>query len=110
MNAAVTGLTEAVRTMGQSVSKPRPEDLRVGKPEPYALGKDFDDWDFTFNGYAGTLYPACLAENSETITNSGCGNSTTRTAVCNLAGPSYDAHTERSTESGEESWKQLFRS
>ena len=24
MNAAVTGLTEAVRTMGQSVSKPRP--------------------------------------------------------------------------------------
>ena len=33
MNAAVTGLTEAVRTMGQSVSKPRPEDMRVGKPE-----------------------------------------------------------------------------
>ena len=28
MNAAVTGLTEAVRTMGQSVSKPRPEDMR----------------------------------------------------------------------------------
>ena len=26
MNAAVTGLTEAVRTMGQSMSKPRPED------------------------------------------------------------------------------------
>ena len=58
MNAAVTGLTEAVRTMGQSVSKPRPEDMRVGKTEPYALGKDFDDWDFTFNGYAGTLDPA----------------------------------------------------
>ena len=58
MNAAVTGLTEAVRTMGQSVSKPRPEDMRVGKPEPYAPGKDFDDWDFTFNGYAGTLDPA----------------------------------------------------
>ena len=35
MNAAVTGLAEAVRTMGQSVSKPRPEDMRVGKPEPY---------------------------------------------------------------------------
>ena len=50
MNAAVTGLTEAVRTMGQSVSKPRPEDMSVGKPEPYAPGKDFDDWDFTFNG------------------------------------------------------------
>ena len=47
-----------MRTMGQSVSRPRPEDMRVGKPEPYALGKDFDDWDFTFNGYAGTLNPA----------------------------------------------------
>ena len=58
MNAAVTGLTEAVRTMGQSVSKPLPEDMRVGRPEPYAPGKDFDDWDFTFNGYARTLYPA----------------------------------------------------
>ena len=65
MKAAVTGLTEAVRTMGQSVSKPRPEDMRVGKPEPYARGKDFDDWDFTFNGYAGTLdpaYPALLKQ------------------------------------------------
>ena len=58
MHAAVSGLTEAVRTMGQSVSKPRPEDMRVGKPEPYAPGKDFADWDFTFNGYAGTLDPA----------------------------------------------------
>ena len=27
MNAAVTGLTEGVRTMGQSVSKPRPQDM-----------------------------------------------------------------------------------
>ena len=35
--------------------------MRVGKPEPYAPGRDFDDWDFTFNGYAGTLDPACLA-------------------------------------------------
>ena len=60
-NAAVTGLTEAVRTMGQSVSKPRPEDMSVGKPELYAPGKDFDDWDFTFNRYAGTLDPAHLA-------------------------------------------------
>ena len=32
--------------------------MRVGKPEPYALGKDFHEWDFTFNGYAGTLDPA----------------------------------------------------
>ena len=54
MNAAVTGLTEAVRTMGQSVTRPRPEDMRVGKLDPYVPGKDFDDWDFTFNGYAGT--------------------------------------------------------
>ena len=86
MNAAVTGLTKAVRTMGQSVSKPRPEDKRVGKPEPYAPGKDFDDWDVKFNGYAGTLDPAHLAllKNSETITNSGDGDSTTRTAVCLL--------------------------
>ena len=58
MNAAVTGLAEAVRTLGQSVSKPRPEDMRVGKPEPYAPGKDFDDRDSTFNGHAGTLDPA----------------------------------------------------
>ena len=42
-NAAVSGLAEVVRTMGESVSKPRPEDMRVGKPEPYAPGKDFDD-------------------------------------------------------------------
>ena len=72
MKAAVTGLTEAVRTMEQSVSKPRPEDLRVGKPEPCASVKDFDDWDFTFNGYAGTLhhaYPALLktARQSPTV-------------------------------------------
>ena len=57
---------------GQSVSKTRPEDMRVGKPEPYVPGKDFDDWDFTFNGYAGTLdpaYPALLkaARQSPTV-------------------------------------------
>ena len=72
MNAAVSGVTEVVRTMGQSVSKPRPEDMRVGKPEPYAPGKDFDDWDFTFKGYAGALdptYPALLktARQSPTV-------------------------------------------
>ena len=61
MNAAVTGLTEAVRTMGQPVSKPRPEDMRVGKPESYAQAKEFDDWEFTFNGYAGTRDLAYLA-------------------------------------------------
>ena len=72
MNAAVTGLTEAVRTMGQSASKPRPEDMIVGKSEPYAPGQDFGDWDFTFNGYAGTFdpaYPALLktARQSPTV-------------------------------------------
>ena len=35
--------------------------MRVGKPEPYAPGKESDDWDFTFNGYAGTLDLAYLA-------------------------------------------------
>ena len=35
--------------------------MRVGKPEPFAPGTDFDDWDFTFNGYAGTLDLAYLA-------------------------------------------------
>ena len=112
INAAVTGLTEAVRTMCQSVSKPRPEDMRVGKPESYAPGKDFDDWDFTFNGYAGTLnpaYPALLktARQSPTVV---MGDSTTQTAVCNLTELSHDAHTEGSTENREESWKLRFRS
>ena len=59
MNAAVTGLTEA-RTMGQSVSNPRPEDMRVVKPESDVPSEDYDDWDFTFNGYGGTLDPAYL--------------------------------------------------
>ena len=31
--------------------------MRVGKPEPYAAGKDIDAGTFTFNGYAGTLDP-----------------------------------------------------
>ena len=87
-SSTVTNAAEAVRTMGQSVSKPRPEDMRVGKPEPFASVKNSDDWYFTFNPYAGTLpaYPAML-KNSETITNSAGGDSTTRTAVCNLAIP-----------------------
>ena len=112
MNAAVTGLTDAVRTKGQSVSKPHPEDLRVGKPEPYVLGKGFDDWDFAFNGYAGNTR-SCLsspAESSETVSDSGDGDNTTRTAVCNIAVPSHDAHTKKTTKSREESWKQRIRS
>ena len=99
MNAVVSGLAEAVRTMGQSVSKPRPEDMIIGKPEPYSPGKDFDDWDFTFNGYAGTLDPAypALLKNSETIADSGDGDCTSRIAICNIAVPPHDAHTEGST-------------
>ena len=57
-----------------------------GKPEPYAPGKDFDDWYFTFNRlreYARSC-PSCFADDSETITHSGDGDSTTRTAVCNF--------------------------
>ena len=112
MNAAVSGLAEAVRTMGQSVSKPRPEDMRVGKPEPFVPSKDFDDWDFTFNGYAGTLdpaYPALLktARQSPTVV---------------MATPPHEQQSatflylltmltqKRSTESGEESWQQRFQS
>ena len=109
MNAAVSGLAEAVRTMGQSVSKPRP---RVGKPEPYAPGKDFDDWDFTFDGYAGTLdpaYPALLktARQSPTVV---MATPPHEQQSANIAVPPHDAHTEGSTESGQKSWKQLFRS
>ena len=109
MNAAVSGLAKAVKTMGQSVSKPRPKDMRVGKPESYAPAKIC--WNVTFNGYAGTLDPACLAllktaRQSPTLV---MADSTTRTAVCNIAVPPHDPHTERSTESGEKSWKHRFR-
>ena len=75
-------------TIRQSVSKPCLEDMRVGKPEPYAPGKDFDDW-----------------ESSETVGDCGDGDATTRTAVCNAT-----AHAEGSTEDREESWKQRCRS
>ena len=112
MNAAITGLAEAVRSMGQSVSKPRPEDMRVGKPEPYAPGKDFDDWDFTFNGYAGTLdpaYPALLkaARESPTVV---MATPPHEQQSATLAVPTHNAHAERSTESREESWKRRFGS
>ena len=112
MNAAVKGVTEAVRTMGQSVSKPRPEDMRAGKVEPYAPGKDFDDWDFTFNGYAGTLdpaYPALL-------------KTARKTPTVVMATPPHERQSatllylltmltqKGARKSREESWKQRFRS
>ena len=110
MNAAVSGLAEAVRTMGQSVSKLRPQDVSVGKPEPYAPVKNVDDWDFTFNGYAGTLdptYPALLktARRSPTVVMATPPHEQQSATL-----PTHDGHTERSTKSGEESWKQQFRS
>ena len=52
--------------------------------EQYAPGKDFDDWDFTCNGYAGYARscPSCFgvktAKQSPTVVD---GDTTTRTAV-----------------------------
>ena len=85
--------------------------MRVGKPAPYAPGKDFDDWDFSFNGYAtyARSCRSCLAEDSETVTNSGDGDSTTRTAVRDIAVSAHDAHAERSVESREKSREQWIR-
>ena len=40
MNAAVTGLTEAVRTMGQSASKPRPEDMKGARKLVWKAGNN----------------------------------------------------------------------
>ena len=87
----------------QSVTRPRPEDMRVGKPEPYVPGKDFDDWDFTFNGYACTLdptYPALLK---------AARQATTVVTATTPHEQQHDAHTERSTESGEKSREQRIR-
>ena len=62
MNAAVTGLTDAVSESNESFGEKKKRVQRIresrSQTEPYALGKDFDDWDFTFNGCAGTLDPA----------------------------------------------------
>ena len=40
--AVASRLTDIERTVEQTLSKPRHEDMIVGQPEPYALGKDFD--------------------------------------------------------------------
>ena len=55
---AVTRLTEAVRTMGQSVSKPRPEEMRGEEARPLRSWQTSADWDFTSNRYSGILDPA----------------------------------------------------
>ena len=109
MNEAVSGLAEAVRTMGQSVSKPHPQNMsrkvwpvrtwqRFGRPGLHVQ---------RIRGYTRSCL-SCFAENSETTTNSGDGDSTTLTAVFNIAVHPHDAHTERSTGSGEGSWKKRF--
>ena len=33
------------------------EDLRLGKPEAYVPGNDYEEWEFTFLGYCGTVDP-----------------------------------------------------
>ena len=104
----VNGLTEAVRAMGQPVSKPRPEDLRVGRPEPYIPGKDFDDFNLRRKRWYTQLRLFNPAESSETVGDSGGGDATTRTGICNAIVLSYNAHTERSAEDREERRKQLF--
>ena len=80
MNAAVARLTEAVRSMGQSVSKPRPKDMRVGKPEPYAPGKDIDDLGLHVQRMRGYVR-SCLSSPPESSDDSGDGEDATRTAV-----------------------------
>ena len=112
MNAAATGLTEAVRPMGQS--KSRPEDMRVGKPEPYAPGKDFDVWGLHFQRirvYARSCLNQTLLKAARLSPTVVMVTPPHERQFCGLDVPSHDAHnTERSTESREESWKQLFRS
>ena len=67
--------------------------------------------DFTFNGYAGTLDPTYLALLKTARQSPKVVMATPpRTAVCNIAVPPHDAHTETITVSGEKTWKQRFRS
>ena len=85
--------------------------MRVGKPEPYAPGKDFDDWDFTFNGYAGTFdpaYPSLLktARQSPTVVMATPPHEQQSATLLYL----LTMLTQKGTESGEKSWKQRFRS
>ena len=83
-------------------------DMIVGKPEPYARGKDFDDWDFYVQWirWYNRSGLSNSAANIETVADSGDSNVTTRAAIRDAAVPSFDAHAERSTQDREESWKQ----
>ena len=87
-----------------------PEDMRVGKPEPYAFGRDF-----TFNGYASTLdlaNPAGLkaARQSPTVVMATPPHEQQPHEQQSSSLLACDPHPERSTESCEESWKQRFQS
>ena len=112
MNAAMTGLTEAVRKNGQSVSEPCPEEMRVGKPEPCAPIKNSDDWDFTFNEYAGTIDPAyrTLLKTARQSATAVMATASHEQQSATLTVPSHAGHSERSAEDREESWKRRFRS
>ena len=113
MNATVSGFAEAVRTINGTVgveTAPRGHESR--KARAVRTWQRLCRMGFHFQrirGYTRSCL-SCLAEDRETITNCGDGDSTTRTAVCNIAVPTHDAHTKRSKESGEESWKRRFRS
>ena len=75
MNAAAAGPMEAVRSIGQSVSKPPPKDMG-----PYAPGKDIDDLGLHVQRMRGYVR-SCLSSNPESSDDSGDGDDATRTAV-----------------------------
>ena len=109
MNAAVTGLTDGVRMMEQSDTRPRLENKRVGKPvhawqRLRRLGLHFQRicW------YARSCVSG-PAESSETVNDSGDGNSTTRTAVRDIAVSAHDAHAERARNVVKKSQEQRIR-
>ena len=106
MNAAVSGLAGTVcgETAPRGYESRKARAVRTWQ-RLWRLGFHIE----RIRGYARSCL-SCLAEDSETIANSADGDSTTRTAVCNIAVPPHDAHTELSTESCENSWKQRFRS
>ena len=75
--------------------------------ETYVLGKDFDDWDFSVNEFAGMLdpaYPSLLkAAKLSTTTELRTAPNEPQSAVAVF---SHEAHAKRSTEDCEESWRE----
>ena len=112
MNAAVSGLARSRENNGTVGVETAPRGHESRKPEPCAPGKDFDDWDFTFNGYEGTLdpaYPALVktARQSPTVVMATPPHEQQSATLLYL----LTMLTQKgSTESGEKSWKQRFRS